>query len=84
MAQGVKRHFMMNNKEIMLCLRRLKDEGINYKYIADQCEIPVEHFYKYTYKRSFPISAKEQIEAYLFSNFKDIVYEECFSFTRRD
>lgn len=74
---------MMNDKEIMLCLRRLKDEGIHYRAIAENCEIPTNKFYKYTYKRSFPLSEKQIIEKYLFSNYKDIVYEECVPYGRR-
>ena len=72
----------MNDKEIMLCIRRLKDEGINYKYIAEQCKIPTKQFYKFTYKRSFPMSEKETIETFLFSNYKQIVFEECNPYRR--
>ena len=75
---------MMNDKELMLCLRRLKDEGIKYKYIADQCNIPVQQFYRFTHKRSFPYFEKEQLETYLISNFKNIVFDECMSISRRD
>lgn len=73
----------MNDKEIMLCLRRLKDEGINYKYIAEKCNIPTNQFYKCTYKRAFPLSVKQTLETYLFTNYKDIVYDECLSYGRR-
>lgn len=73
----------MNDKEIMLCLRRLKDEGINYRSIAERCNIPTNQFYKFTYKRSFPLNEKEILEQYLFSNYKDIVYEECLPYGRR-
>ena len=69
----------MNDKEIMLCLRRLKDEGITFRRIAEQCNIPTQKFYRFTYRRNFPIVERKQIETYLFTNFKDIVIDECFT-----
>ena len=69
----------MNDKEIMLCLRRLKDEGIPFRKIAEQCDIPTQRFYRFTYRRNFPLLERKQIEIFLFTNFKDIVMDECFS-----
>ena len=69
----------MNDKEIMLCLRRLKDEGIPFKNIAEQCAIPTQKFYRFTYRRTFPILERKQIETFLIANFKDIVIDECFN-----
>lgn len=74
----------MNDKEIMLCLRRLKDEGINFKYISEQCGIPTNKFYNFTYKRSFPFYEKQLIETYLITHFKDIVLDECMQCGRRN
>ncbi len=74
---------MMNDKEIMLCLRRLKDEGVHYKTIAEDCAIPTNKFYSFTYKRSFPLNEKKVIESYLFLNYKDILYDECISYGKR-
>ena len=70
---------MMSDKEIMLCLRRLKDSGVKFNYIAENCGIPTKRFYSFTYKRAFPLFEKQQIENYLFSNFKEIVIDECFN-----
>ena len=70
---------MMKNKDIMLCLRRLKDEGIPYCRLSEELKIPLKKFYRFTYKRNFPIIERQQIENYLMTNFKDIVIDECFS-----
>ena len=70
---------MMSDKEIMLCLRRLKDEGIPFRVIAENCEIPTKRFYRFTYRRTFPMIERQQIETYLFTHFKDIVIDECFN-----
>ena len=69
----------MTDKELMQCLRRLKDEGVTFKYVAEHCGIPQKEFYNYTFKRAFPYFERQKIESYLFSNFKDIIYDECFS-----
>lgn len=74
-GQGV---ITMSDKEILKCLRRLKDEGFTYKWLSREIGIPTEHFYRCTHRRVFPYEEKRMIEGYLLRNFKEVIYDECF------
>ena len=66
----------MSNKELLDDLKRLKKEGISYKYIATELDIPITSFYKYTSDMKFPYLIGKQVEDYIYSNFYEVLNDE--------
>ena len=63
----------MKNDEFIEMIKILKDEGISYRSLAHNSNIPISSFYYYLKNNKFPYNARHQIEEYIFSNYKELI-----------
>ena len=66
----------MDSKQLLEALELIKCEGISYSYIANNCDIPKSTLYYYIKKQSFPYYARKKIEAFIKSEFEEIIGNE--------
>ena len=63
----------MKNEQLLDMIRQLKDEGISFKSMAIDCDIPVRKFYYYNNSNNFPFEERNKIEFALLDKYKDII-----------
>lgn len=63
----------MKNEQFVNLLRQLKKEGVSFKEIADDCNMPVKKLYYYINYNRFPYSVKKQMEIILLDKYKEII-----------
>ncbi len=64
---------MMSNKELLSNLKRLKEEGITYKYIAQHSGVNIDTLYSCNSRQRFPMEVKQQLEDFILSNYINII-----------
>ena len=63
----------MKNKQFIDLIKRLKYEGIAYKTLAQNSDIPTSSFYYYLKNNRFPYDTRKQIEEYIFNNYRELI-----------
>lgn len=63
----------MKNEQFNDVLRQLKREGISFKDIAHDCNIPVRKFYYYMNYNGFPYALRKQMEFILLDKYREII-----------
>ena len=66
----------MNNEELIEAINALKNEGITYKELCDNAEIPKSTFTYYMKNQKFPYRARKRIESYIREEFKELLKDE--------
>lgn len=66
----------MNDEELIEVINTLKDEGISYKEIYDNADIPKSTFSYYMKNQKFPYRARKRIESYIREEFKELLKYE--------
>ncbi len=66
----------MKNEQLIDSLVTLKNNGISYKYIAENSDIPTSSFYYYLRNNSFPYFARKQVTEFILKEFKEILEDE--------
>lgn len=66
----------MNNEELIEAINTLKNEGITYKEICDNADIPKSTFAYYMRNHKFPYKARKRIESYISEEFKELLNYE--------
>ena len=67
---------MMNNEELFEAIKTLKNEGVSYKEIYDNSNIPKSTFFYYMKNQRFPYKARQRIEMYIKKEFKELLKYE--------
>ena len=65
--------FIMKNQEFIKVLRQLKKEGVSFKVIAEDCNIPVSKVYYYINYKGFPYAIRKRMEYILLNKYKEII-----------
>lgn len=63
----------MKNEVFIKMLRQLKKEGVSFKTIADDCNMPVKKFYYYLNYNCFPYKLRKQMEFVLLDKYREII-----------
>lgn len=66
----------MNNEELIEAINTLKNEGISYKEIGDNADIPKSTFAYYMKNQKFPYKARKRIESYIINEYKELLKYE--------
>lgn len=66
----------MKNEQLIDSLVTLKNNGISYKYIAENSDIPTSSFYYYLRNNNFPYYTRKQVEEFILKEFKEILQDE--------
>lgn len=59
----------MESKEIITMLRTLRNEGVKYKLIAENCDIAPSSLYEYMRVGKIPLLERKRIEKFIKDNF---------------
>ncbi len=65
--------YIMKNEKFIEVLKQLKEEGISYKSLAQNSNIPTASFYYYLKNNRFPYTARKQIEAFILNEYREII-----------
>ena len=63
----------MKNEQVIDMIKQLKNEGISFKSMAIDCDIPVKKFYYYKTLKNFPYYERKKLEFVLLDKYKDII-----------
>lgn len=63
----------MKNEKFIEMLRQLKKEGVSYKEIAKDCNIPVKKIYYCMNYNCFPYSLRKQMEYIIIDKYGEII-----------
>ena len=63
----------MKNEQFIELLKELKREGVSYKEIADDCNIPVRKIYYCMSYNGFPYALRKQMEYILMDKYREII-----------
>lgn len=63
----------MKNEEFIKLLKQIKKEGVTYKVMANDCNIPSSRFYYYFNNNCFPYELRKQMEFILINKYKEII-----------
>ena len=63
----------MKNEEFINMIRQIKKEGVTYKAIARDCNIPSSRFYYYLNNKCFPYELRKQMEYKLMDKYREII-----------
>ena len=63
----------MKNEQFIELLRQLKKEGVSYKEIATDCNMPVKKIYYYMNYNCFPYTLRKQMEYIILDKYKEII-----------
>lgn len=66
----------MKNEQFIEVLKQLKNEGVSYKQIAKDSNIPTSSFYYYVRNNRFPYTARKQVEEYILREYKELIDNE--------
>lgn len=66
----------MRNEQFIKLLRQLKREGIPFKQIASECNIPAWKVYHCINYNAFPYELRKQMEGIIFDRYREIIYYE--------
>lgn len=63
----------MKNEQFINVLRQLKKEGVSFKTIANDCNLPASKVYYYMNYNCFPYSIRKQMEFILLDKYREII-----------